>query len=112
MPWFGDPWPDARNPAPVCEQPAMRVPTPVGARCPLCDEEIVEGDRGELMLYMFDSDGIGVRPVHVECQLRAVLGGPAHLRGTCTCCGGTDDPDLGLSRREAALVVWESWTKR
>jgi hypothetical protein len=46
------------------------------------------------------------KPWHALCQLRQLVGGLNHLRGTCTCCGGTDDPDPpGLSRRNAAIAA-------
>jgi hypothetical protein len=113
MQWFGEPWPSETARAPVCEDDTLRIPTPVGETCLWCDETIVDGDRGELMPVMRSLEGPAeVAYGHIECQFRQVMGGPAHLDGGhCRHCGGPEDPedpDLGLSAREAALVVWEA----
>lgn len=99
MPYFGEPWPSA-----VCDE-GQRWATPVGDLCLQCDEAIEEQHQGS---YMYDVGG-GLAPVHRECALRAVLGGIAHMRRTCSCYaapGFADDPDAGLSYRESALLVW------
>lgn len=82
----------------------MQVPVPVGELCLFCDEPIEAGDRGEMMAYIN-----AARPVHVECGFRQVMGGPAHVKGTCSCQGGSDEPDLGMTHREASLWVWKHW---
>lgn len=109
--WFGEPWPSAARPSPVCEDPAERVETPVGTPCFNCREEISSGDRGVLQPYVSLVDGETVaRPgfIHIECLMRMTVGGPAHLLGLCSCADGPGcDPDMGLSPREAALKVWE-----
>lgn len=112
--WFGEPWPDdwrENGPAPVCENPAQRVPTPVGAICLHCTEPVAEGDRGILMPAVdMGPDGkpqMTILPAHAECQLRMGAGGPAHWLGNCTCSGGHCDPDLGMPPREAARWVWD-----
>lgn len=65
--------------------------------CILCDEPITPADERAMMF---------VEPVHFECGVRAVAGGVNHQRGTCTCCGGTDDPDPpGMTRRQAAQAA-------
>lgn len=107
MNWFGNPWPSAEARAPVCEDDAERVPVPVGELCLFCDESIAEDDRGELMGYSG-----GMRAVHIECTFRQSVGGPAHLLGTCTCQGGSDAPNLGMSPREAALWVWGHYARQ
>lgn len=51
--------------------------------------------------------------MHIECNLRGVIGGVNHIRGTCSCCGRTDDPDpLNVSKREAARLAMIEWEKR
>jgi len=110
--WFGEPWPSAALPSPVCENPAQRVPTPVGEPCLHCGEEISSADRGVLQHYVdLGPDGKPVAkvvPIHIECLLRMTLGGPGHLMGLCSCADGPGcDPDMGLAPREAALKVWE-----
>lgn len=48
--------------------------------------------------------------LHRECSLRGVIGGLNHLKGTCQCCGGTDDPDPPeMTKRQAALAAVEYW---
>lgn len=106
--WFGkEPWPSAEERASVCDDDTQRVPTPVGAECLLCTEQIVEGDRGTLHANFHG----GLDPVHVECGMREVLGGAGHLAAEPHGPGGCGDPDGGLSRRESALLVWE-WVER
>jgi hypothetical protein len=105
--WFGEPWPSAEEPAPVCDDPTQRVSTPVGAECAFCTEQIEEGDRGT---FCGNIHG-GWDPVHAECQLREVLGGAGHLAAKPHAPGGCGDPDGGLSWRESALLVWE-WVER
>lgn len=84
-------------------------------RCLHCGEDSPE-DEGIPQLYVdLGPDG---RPlsrrgwIHRECQLRMVLGGPAHVLGLCSCPqGGVGcDPDMGLSKREAARVV-AKWSR-
>jgi hypothetical protein len=50
-------------------------------------------------------------PYHYECHFRSIIGGLNHLRGRCTCCGGTEPPDPPeLSKREAAAEAVKFWT--
>ena len=47
---------------------------------------------------------------HSECFRRSMIGGVNHLKGTCTCHGGTDPPDPpSLTRRQAALEAVRYW---
>lgn len=115
--WFGEPWPEPARRAAACADDRLRVPTPAGQPCLWCAEDVVDGDRGQL-LPVAELDDHGrpvalVRPIHAECLLRSVLGGPGHLLGTCGCHGDgftTDDPDLGYTPREAARWVWD-WVR-
>lgn len=109
--WFGKPWPSADRRAPVCGDDARRIPTPVGASCVLCRELIDEDDRGEAIGSWDSDDGSAVAYGHIECMLRQVLGGPGHLIGRCSCLGHDEDPDLGMTARDAARWVWE-WNQR
>lgn len=109
MLWFGTPWPSERYRAPICEDDALRVTTPVGDACLWCEEEILEDDRGVMMAVLREE--MSQVPVHIECNFRQVMGGPAHLRGACSCQGGHADPDDGMTEREAALYVWNHWTE-
>jgi hypothetical protein len=102
MRWFGEPWPSAELRAPICEDDSLRIPVPVGAQCLWCSELIEEGDRGEEIGHLEE----GWRYAHRECCFRQVVGGPGHIQRRCTCCGGTEDPDLDMTPRQAALWVW------
>jgi len=109
--WFGEPWPSAELPASICENPAQRVPTPVGEPCLHCGEEISSGDRGVLQQALnLGPDGRPISLVgalHIECLMRMTVGGPGHLLGVCSCGDGPGcDPDMGMSPREAALRTW------
>lgn len=97
--FFGERWD-----APRVEE-SIQVPTPVGELCLHCEEPIEEGDRGVLMPYIDAGMNTHVRAVHMECDLRAVLGGIAHLERRCTCYGGTDHDDNNMTRRESALAT-------
>lgn len=91
------------------------MPVPVGEVCVHCSELVDAGDRGVLCPTAEMVDGrvvAATRPVHVECWVRMGVGGPAHLMGVCACHarpGGpwSEDPDLGMGPREAALLVWD-----
>jgi hypothetical protein len=74
-----------------------------------CDEPIEAGDRGLLTIYVAlgadDKPESRAQAVHMECNLRASLGGLAHLEGRCSCHGGTDYD--GHSRADArAVLAW------
>lgn len=106
MQWFGRGWG-----ASICE-PESHVPTPAGMPCGRCEEAIEAGDFGVMMPFCMQ-DGNSLRPLHYACHLRSFIGGINHLKGTCFCCGGADDPDPPeLSRREAALAAMEFFERR
>ena len=72
--------------------------------CPWCSEPITPNDER----------APGLTPLtHWECGLRSVAGGLNHLRGLCSCCGGTEEPDPPeMSRREAAQAAAKEWLLR
>jgi hypothetical protein len=72
--------------------------------CQWCDEPLLPDDER--------APGL-TPPAHWECGLRSVTGGLNHLRGLCSCCGGTEDPDpQGMTRREAAQAAAKEWLLR
>lgn len=73
---------------------AYYVPTPIGDVCWLCEERVVDGDAGELMLFP-TAKTMGVRVLHRECKMLNMFGHEVRL---CSC---TDYG--GLSIRAAAL---------
>lgn len=104
--YFGESWD-----VPMLEG-AAQVPTPVGEPCGYCDEEVAEGEQGIMRTYV-GAHTSEWRPIHRECDLRAVVGGVNHLKGTCTCHGGSEDPDPSwCNRRQAALLVYAEMVKR
>ena len=97
--WFGESWG-----APTCSDDD-HIKTPVGTSCHHCAEIIVEGDQG-----ITNTQGWSW---HLECYLRGIVGGVNHIRGTCHCCGGKDEPDPPfISKRQAAYVAMLEWEKR
>lgn len=104
--WFGADWG-----APICSD-TEPVETPAGRACFWCDEAIVEGDSGVTIPHV-TCRGVTDEPYHLDCHVRQLLGGLNHLRGRCTCCGGTEPPDPpGLSVREAASAAVAYATSR
>lgn len=77
MYWFGEPWPSAELRAPVCEDDAEWVPTPIWAQCMFCNGTIAEGDRGVMIPSVAINEKgerlVSLSVVHVECLLRNVL---------------------------------------
>lgn len=99
MKWFG-PAPFA----PICGD-IEQVPAPAGLPCAWCEEPIVATDNGYVM-PLVGLDSVVDKPWHADCQMRQVVGGFNHIRGTCTCCGGADPPDPpNLSTRAAAELA-------
>ena len=107
MRWFGDPWPHPDRRAPACEDDTARVPTPVGAECLWgCGEPIGEDHRG-FVIPCIDTDGAELRPAHLECQTRSVVGPLAHLDRRCSCYGGDGHaPPPGMTRWDEAREVF------
>lgn len=105
MNWFGEPWPSADLRAPICENDAERVETPVGDVCLLCEELIEEGDRGILMNTITAGPTVHVRPVHMECEVRSVMGNHLHVTGQCSYIGECVEKST-LTYRQEALEVW------
>lgn len=95
--WFGEPWPSEQLRAPLCENDAYRIVTPVGAMCIHCRELIEEGDRGE--------ESGNRRYVHRECGLRSALGNHLHVAGDCKFLGDCVQRST-LTYRQEAIEVW------
>jgi hypothetical protein len=76
-----------------------------------CKEKVFPSDDYHLVPHAGE-EGSGMRPWHRECWVRALLGGINHIKGTCTCCGGSQPPDPpGLNAREAATLVLAYYNK-
>ena len=75
------------------------IDVPFGAVCVWCEDLIDEDDAG--IQY------VNGPVAHMECFMRQTIGGLNHLKGNCTCHGGTEDPDPPeLTKREAAREAW------
>lgn len=97
--WFGTSWG-----APVCD-PADHADTPVGEACTWCGEPIAAGDNGMLTAFA-DTGGAALRPQHLDCFTRSLMGGFNHLTRRCQCYGGDLPPDPpGMTKRHAALLA-------
>lgn len=95
MQWFGENW----N-APVCGY-VPHAKTPVGEKCVWCSETIEKDDRGFIG---------GNQIIHLECDVRSIIGGINHQKKLCTCCGGTEEPDPeNLTIRQAAKAAADYW---
>lgn len=73
--------------APAFED-AVELPCPVGEKCLLCSQEVVDGESGVITGYVDAEGNGGLAPQHIECFLRSTLGSVAHLEMRCTCYGG------------------------
>jgi hypothetical protein len=98
MTWFGASWD-----APLNEGCAHQQ-TPVGQSCLRCDEPIEQWASGVVMSCVTMA-GTTRRPQHLECFIRGGVGSVGHLRGRCSCYGGTEEDPPGLTKRQAALAA-------
>lgn len=100
--YFGQRWD-----APAFDDAIEQEP-PVGDTCGQCEESIEQGDSGTWQTFILggpDDWNPQVRPVHIECWVRAGLGSPAHLRGQCSCAGHEEPPDDRSWRDQGREVV-------
>ncbi len=78
-----------------------QIPTPVGEPCLACQESIVDGDQGYVVVsFAFDDDKcLDSRRsyTHAECQFFQVAG---HTVGICACTGYAPT-------RENAKLAWK-----
>lgn len=75
--------------------------------CPFCGEPC---DIETEAIRMLQHDGAmpeesGLRPVHLECLCRSVMGSVGHQRGECSCTGEEDTSEEGLAHRQAARAA-------
>lgn len=91
----------------------VQIDTPVGVLCGHCDEPVMDGDTGTMVMHI-GVDRAEVKPVHYECSMRSVIGSVGHVEGTCSCnvpWSNESDPP-GMNRREAALAAVRAWDRR
>lgn len=103
--YWGEPWPSG-----VCDEATQSNTYPLGEKCLLCGEVIVEGESGTYVNVMGTRGRLGssvtTEPAHKECSLRSVLGGIGHHLNHSHFCQVLHDPDAGVSYRQSALLVW------
>lgn len=102
--WFGQPWPSAAQPAPVCDSADDRIDVPVGATCQWCEEPIGGTDSGIFMPF-YDGEQVVRVYDHVECWLRQIVGSLAHQHGRCSCHGGVAADPPAMTVRDAARTA-------
>lgn len=49
------------------------------------------------------------RNMHNECLVRGVAGSAAHQLGECSCFGGTREDPAGMTKRQAAVLAYETF---
>lgn len=78
--------------------------------CGYCDELILAEEHVRRIPGIDANGDAFVAEYHAECMARMIIGGLNHLRGCCSCCGGTEPPDPPeLSRRDAARAACDFW---
>lgn len=70
--------------------------------CVYCEEPILPEDHKPLEAWI-------QRNVHNECLVREIAGSAAHQLGECTCFGGTREDPPGMTKRQAALLAYETF---
>jgi hypothetical protein len=81
--------------------------------CFRCEEPILPGEEAAQNVHFFNADGTVTESAwHHECALRSIIGSVGHLRGTCSCNGGTEEDPPEMSRREAARAAVAEWERR
>jgi hypothetical protein len=92
MPWFGSYLPHSHL---RCKR--TRPIYPSDKKCVWCLEGFKETDRGTI-------NDAG-QALHLECEIRMVVGSAAHQTGNCSCFGGTHEDPPDASPREAAKLA-------
>lgn len=91
------------------------APVPVGKKCARCGEPIEPDDAGYLVPYV-SLAGAEIRPWHRYCYLRNLRGSLAHVKGLCSCFGGSDhavDAEAaGLTPRQEAAQAAKLWLRQ
>lgn len=87
-----------------------QVPTPVGKECILCEEYIVDGDRGFMVPHLIGTS-FEEKPTHRECVARSILGGIEHLTAPTGHPLGSCYDNTTLTYRESSLQAWD-WVQK
>jgi hypothetical protein len=75
-------------------------------KCFYCEELVTVEDNADVV-----HTSEGIRPAHVECNFRAVMGSVAHIERRCSCfvAGSTEHDPEGMTCREAAMAAVRAW---
>lgn len=76
--------------------------------CWHCGELVLIGEEAAYPLQTEE----GPRQRHRECAIRNIVGSVGHIRGTCSCKGGTEEDPPGMTKRQAAEAAVEEWKAR
>lgn len=78
-----------------------RVPTPLGEKCRMCGDEIIDGERGligaAVELDSNEEPKAVIAPLHAECHIYPMIG---HQVEVCPCHGHPPT-------RESARLAWQ-----
>ena len=101
--WFGRRWD-----APMLDDNVVEVPVPAGQPCMYCGELIAAGDCGLMRIALGGTakePTASLKPAHMECDLRTMIGDVAHIEGRCRCSGVTTEPEPAVSFRDEARAT-------
>lgn len=101
MKYFGDPK--------FRKEYEEQVETPIGVLCLHCDEPIEADDTGTVEIVLDSKLDTFLKPLHYECRLRTAVGSIGHMKGLCSCYGGTEEDPPGMTKREAAIAAARYW---
>ncbi len=77
--------------------------------CFRCREPVLPGEEAAQGINEYTPDGVIKHTWHEECAIRSVVGSVGHLRGQCSCRGGTEEDPPGLTVRQAARAAMAEW---
>lgn len=81
-------------------------------KCGWCEETVFPWEEDDKFPKIKDGSTGEDLHFHVECQIRFSLGSRDHMMKICTCYGGAEDGEEGLTKREAAQIAFEYFNER
>lgn len=80
--------------------------------CFRCGEPVLPGEEAQQPVYVMSGHRSAMAEWHRECAIRSVVGSLGHLRGTCSCFGGTVEDPPGMTKRQAARAAMAEWKRQ
>lgn len=80
------------------------------AVCYLCEEPVTKSDKLRRALDMRGKDMIASDwhdRIHIECEVRSIVGSVGHQQEKCSCFGGTEEDPPDMTQREGAWAAYE-----